>query len=86
MIKHYEVDIKKKAAKYIRKQAKDQQILLYEAIYKLPHEGDINKIEGRKGYFRLRVGDHRVIYTVDHGKLIVLVIDANTRGQIYKRY
>ena len=28
----------------------------------------------------------RIIYSVDHGKLVVYVIDANSRGTIYKRY
>lgn len=28
------------------------------------------------GYFRLRVGDYRIIYTLDNGKLIICVIDA----------
>ena len=35
---------------------------------------------------RLRVGDYRVVYTVDNGELIVLVIDAGNRGEIYNRY
>lgn len=35
---------------------------------------------------RLRVGDYRIIYRVDNGRLIVLVIDAGSRGDIYKRY
>ncbi|MCD7791783.1 MAG: type II toxin-antitoxin system RelE/ParE family toxin [Oscillospiraceae bacterium] len=35
---------------------------------------------------RLRVGDYRIIYTVDNGELTVLVIDAGNRGEIYNRY
>ena len=34
----------------------------------------------------LRVGDYRIIYTVDNGQLIVRVVDAGNRGQIYNRY
>ncbi|MBY4596433.1 type II toxin-antitoxin system RelE/ParE family toxin [bacterium BD-1] len=41
------------------------------------------KLVGRTGY-RLRVGDWRVIYTVDSGRLIVLVLDIGPRGGIYK--
>ena len=46
---------------------------------------DIKKLQGYENVLRLRVGTYRIIYTVDHGKLIVTVIDAGNRGQIYKR-
>jgi mRNA interferase RelE/StbE len=41
------------------------------------------KLVGRPGY-RLRVGDWRVIYTLDSGRLVVLVLEIGTRGGIYK--
>lgn len=44
---------------------------------------NVKKLAGRPGY-RLRVGDWRVIYTVDDGRLVVLVLDIGTRGGIYK--
>ena len=36
--------------------------------------------------YRLRVGEYRIIYSVDNGKFIVHVIDAGNRGQIYNKY
>lgn len=41
---------------------------------------------GYDDYFRLRVGDYRVIYTIDNGKLVICVIDIGNRGDIYKGY
>jgi mRNA interferase RelE/StbE len=41
------------------------------------------KLVGRPGY-RLRVGDWRVIYTLDSGRLVVLVLEIGTRGGSYK--
>ena len=32
------------------------------------------------------VGAFRILYTVDNGKLVVCVIDAGNRGDVYKRY
>ena len=57
-----------------------------KAIAKLPDEGDRKQMKGHPGFFRLRVGDYRIIYTVDNGQLIVRVVDAGNRGQIYNRY
>ncbi|AXF56549.1 type II toxin-antitoxin system RelE family toxin [Salicibibacter kimchii] len=41
-----------------------------------------------KGYtstFRKRVGDFRIIFEVDQGDLIVLVLKVGSRGDIYKK-
>ena len=34
---------------------------------------------------RIRVGDYRVLYTIDESQLIVLVLDAGHRSEIYGR-
>mgnify|MGYP005766289953 FL=1 len=67
---------------------KPEKERVLRAIYKLPQEGDIKQLKGKrsKGLFRLRVGDYRIIYAVDNGKLVVFVIDAGNRGQIYNQY
>ncbi len=36
-----------------------------------------------KGYRRLRVGDYRVIYKIDEGKVIVIIVDIDHRKDIY---
>ncbi len=57
-------------------------------IEKLPEGNDKKELKGKRGrgLYRLRVGDYRIIYTIDNGKLIIHVIDAGNRGDIYKRY
>lgn len=84
----YTIVIEKLAEKFIMKLPRPEKEWVLREIYKLPHEGDIKRLKGQKskGMYRLRVGDYRVIYTVDNGKLIVCVIDAGNRGEIYKRY
>ncbi|MBE5937719.1 MAG: type II toxin-antitoxin system RelE/ParE family toxin [Lachnospiraceae bacterium] len=80
----YKIEINKKALKFILKQPKNKQIALFSAINKLP-EGNTKKLSGHDLY-RLRVGDYRIIYTIDNGKLVICVIDAGNRGQIYNKY
>lgn len=84
----YRIEIAKPAAKFIRGLPVPEKERMLRAIHRLPEEGDIKQMKGAKGrgLFRLRVGDYRVIYSVDNGALIVFVVDAGNRGQIYNRY
>lgn len=84
----YSIHIEKPAAKFIAGLPRPEKERVLRAIYRLPHEGDIKPMRGSKsrGMFRLRVGDYRVLYRVDDGRLVVCVVDAGPRGQIYDRH
>ncbi|MBQ8209938.1 MAG: type II toxin-antitoxin system RelE/ParE family toxin [Clostridia bacterium] len=66
------------------KQPKQQRERILLAIYKLPQTGDIKAMQGYENYYRLRVGDYRIIYTLDNDVLLVRVIAVGNRGDIYK--
>ena len=85
---NYRIEIEKPAAKFISKLPRPDKERVLIAIKKLPNEGDIKALQGKRsnGYNRLRVGDYRIIFTVDHGLLIVHVVDAGNRGQVYNKY
>ncbi len=80
----YEIVFDKPAQKFILKQSPVQQKRLLAAISKLPDEGDRKTMQGHPGYFRLRVGTYRVIYTVEHDRLIVCIVNVGNRGDVYK--
>ena len=80
----YKIIIKKKAKKFIDKLPKNERSRIAKAIEALPNGEDIKKLKGYSDLLRLRVGNYRIIYTVDHGELVVIVVDAGNRGQIYK--
>ncbi|MBQ9663612.1 MAG: type II toxin-antitoxin system RelE/ParE family toxin [Oscillospiraceae bacterium] len=84
----YQILVEKPAEKFISRLPKPEKERVLRAISKLPNTGDIKRLQGRtnKDLFRLRVGEYRIIYRVDNGKLIVCVIDAGNRGEIYNRY
>ena len=46
---------------------------------------DIKRIKGNREYYRLRIGKIRIIYQVIDTKLIILVMSAGSRGNIYKK-
>ena len=82
----YQIIIKKKAKKFIDKLPANERKRVVSAIEQLPNGEDIKKLKGYDDLLRLRVGDYRIIYTVDNGKLVIFVIDIDNRGDVYKRY
>ena len=83
----YSLRIKASAARELERIDKPQRMRLVEAIDRLtenPHRGQQLKGE-LTGLRRIRVGDYRVIYEIDAGKLIVLVIRIGHRRGIYRR-
>lgn len=84
---NYEINIKKKAMKFIQKQEMKQQRRIITAIYKLPSEGDVKKMKGEDNLYRLRVGDYRVLFEMlpqDKTLILIDVTHADNRGQVYK--
>ena len=82
----YRFIIKKPAKKFIDGLPVNERRRIVDAIERLPDSGDIKRLQGHDDLFRLRVGPYRVLYTVDNGQLVVCVVDAGNRGQIYNRY
>jgi len=79
----YKIVIEKTALKFIAKQPSKDKSRLMQSIYNLP-DGDTIKMSGKYKLFRLRVGSYRIIYSFEEDKLIIRVIEAGNRGDIYK--
>lgn len=76
----YQIIIRKSAKKFIDKLPQNEKKRVVAAIEKLPNNVNVKKLKGHHDIFRLRVGDYRIIYTIDNGKLIITVIGAGNRG------
>ncbi len=50
-----------------------------------PRTGDIKKLAGREGGYRLRVGDYRVFYTLSKDDLTIYVEGVRHRSSAYER-
>jgi mRNA interferase RelE/StbE len=56
---------------------------IFKGIMSLPKKGDIKALEGNHaGQFRLRIGDWRIIYTIENN--IILVGFILPRGSAYE--
>jgi mRNA interferase RelE/StbE len=54
-----------------------------EALADDPRPPGCRKLAGRKDEWRIRVGDWRVIYRVEDGRLVVVVVAVGVRGGVY---
>ncbi|MCI9419910.1 MAG: type II toxin-antitoxin system RelE/ParE family toxin [Eubacterium sp.] len=83
-MKTYKIVLEKEAQKFLEKQDKNKRLRLYKAIYKLPGGTDIKKLKGHNLY-RIRVGDCRILYTIDEAIRLIDIENINNRGDVYKR-
>ncbi|MBR0408358.1 MAG: type II toxin-antitoxin system RelE/ParE family toxin [Clostridia bacterium] len=85
----FRTEFKKAAMKYLAKLDRETQKSILTAIQGLsqfPPLGDLKRLSGEKGKYRLRVGGYRVIFS--YGKdgeiIIILIEEIGPRGDIYK--
>ncbi|MEK6916258.1 MAG: type II toxin-antitoxin system RelE/ParE family toxin [Nanoarchaeota archaeon] len=81
----YEIIISEKALKQIEKLERSIQERIFNSLEKIRirPESFVKKLVGMPGY-RLRVGKYRVILDIDKGKLLVLVVKAGHRKNVYE--
>ena len=71
----------------LKKSVKDSLEELEEDPYEPRSGADIKKLSGTDPTkYRLRIGDYRVIYTVDESDKAVKVIEGLKRGKGYRKY
>jgi len=74
--------LEKRPAKQ-RQELKCKLELLREAPY-ANEQLDIKPMQGYVDLYRLRVGQYRFVYQVKQNELIVFVLKAGNRGDVYK--
>ena len=47
-------------------------------------DADVKKLAGVKGLYRLLVGNHRVAYQIDNGRLVILVVKDAHRRDVHR--
>ena len=76
-----EIRYSNQAIKFLSKQEQSVRRRIKEAIENLPY-GDVVKMRGQP-YYRLRVGNFRVLFTRDGH--IIAVTKIENRGQVYQQ-
>ena len=76
----WKIELHKSVAKFIRTLQEKQQKRILAAIYKLP-QGDVKPLKSRKGEYRLRIGDWRILFKYHENVIFIMEID--NRGDVY---
>ena len=83
----YKITFSKKADKALRRMPRNTALTIGNKIKELannPNEmRNVKKLTDHPGY-RLRVGDWRIIYTVNDNEILIHIINIKTRGEVYK--
>ncbi len=84
----FEVVFKKRAAKALSRMSSADRHRIHRTLRLLASDPDsaaldTKRLQGRDG-FRLRVGDWRILYELDRGRIVILVLQIGPRGDIYK--
>jgi mRNA interferase RelE/StbE len=84
-VANYKIEISSKAEKSLKKIPKTELKKIIEAIQILsinPYPVGCRKLAGEEAY-RIRQGNYRIIYEVEGGKLIILILKIGHRKDIY---
>jgi len=84
----YSIVFAKTAVRSLRKMPRNLAERIQEKLEHIAKEpyathNNVTKLQNRPGY-RLRVGDWRVIYTIQDDELMILVVRIGSRGDIYR--
>lgn len=80
----YKIVIEKSALKFLKKQQQGNLDRIMKAIQGLPCVGDIKLMSGHVNLYRLRVGNFRILYTIERDMLVIRVVNIGNRGDVYK--
>jgi mRNA interferase RelE/StbE len=83
----YKVEFTKSARKALDRIPNTVRNQLAVKIYSLkddPRPDGCKKLKGEKDLYRIRVGNYRVVYLIQDGKLIVVVVKVGHRRDVYR--
>ncbi|GAA2953856.1 type II toxin-antitoxin system RelE family toxin [Microbacterium schleiferi] len=84
----YRVELTTAAARQIKKLPRPARDRILDAVANLagdPRPRGAKKLAGEETAWRIRVGDYRVIYDVFDSELVVTVVRAGHRREVYDR-
>lgn len=86
-LKKYKLYIRKRALKTLQSLQAETKMRIKDAIgrlEKIPRHKGIRKLIGSDNLYRLRVGNYRIIYSIDDENLEIEILLINKRADVYR--
>ena len=83
----YEITYAQSALKALRKIDRGMArriVTAIDALARDPRPHGCKQLKGGSGEMRIRVGNYRVVYDVDDGEIVILVLAIGHRREIYR--
>lgn len=83
----YRIEFTPRAEKQFKALEKSTQIRLARRINSLannPRPQGVKKLESEEDFYRVRVGDYRVVYQIRDKALVVLIVRIGHRSEVYR--
>lgn len=84
----YRIELSPAAVRQLRKldgRARRRVQAVIELLAQEPRPVGAKKLAGGDGEWRVRTGDYRIVYEIDDGVLVVLVLAVGHRREVYRR-
>ncbi|WP_071590826.1 type II toxin-antitoxin system RelE/ParE family toxin [Synechococcus sp. PCC 7336] len=85
----YRIEFDRRVKKDLKSVTTQEVVRIQTAISDLannPRPSGCKQLKGKNcEYFRIRVGDYRIVYTVEDKVLLIVVIRVGHRREIYKK-
>ncbi|WP_044477228.1 type II toxin-antitoxin system RelE family toxin [Paenibacillus antibioticophila] len=82
----YQLTLNRDAVKFIAKQERAVQERIRKSLMGLtvrPPFGDIRPLKGYDKRFRLRVGNFRILFEINHKEQVIYILAIDNRGDVY---
>ncbi len=83
----YRIEFVKQAAKQLKSLSTEEQQRIkikIDALANLPRPDGVVKLAGEDNLYRIRVGNYRIIYSIQDNQLLVIVLKIGHRRDVYQ--
>ena len=83
----WQIQFERAARKSLKRMPANLKKRIMAAINRLaedPFPTGSSRLVGFEELYRIRVGDWRVLYTIENDRLVILVVDIAPRGRVYR--
>lgn len=84
---NYSIEVSATAEKQLRKLSKKDQISVLKRIQELSRESRPNrsrKLRGQDNIYRVRVGNYRILYSIENKLLTIIILKVGHRRDVYR--